>query len=838
MEYVDPSYNSTTGQEPTPPKVEDLTRSKSKTGPRKRVSQACDRCRSRKDKCDGGKPSCSTCTTHGRVCSYDTNVKKRGLPEGYVRGLEKLWGLAIREVTDVEDNILLVVTGEGGGNTDFQVADWYDEGNSDKLVEVWRQSKISKELERLLSNTEQTSENRKRKHTDSSFRAENRTWPSAKPITTQDLREPARSSWIDKRLDDHPKDGFFESASIPEHYDNRNISLGRDGSVSSPSYQHGSSSKRRAVNIDCLDLPSEAWHLINVYSSYTHPWFPIIERQDLLRSTYQYLRKPSDFSLSGAGSGNHAVLWAVIAYAKFQHRAINNIPHAQGPVADVVWTAERMYDHARNLVPDEDGVFELGHVQALLILALANMGNGHLSRAWLLIGQAVRIAIDMGLGLPSDDILISLKSPSRTKHVFMGCFVLDTIIAARLGRRPHLRAEDMELVGPVEEEGLDEWDPWTDCLTVSRTSPASRPATILSTFNQFVKLMQVLNEAICERDSLRGTQSVKDLLDKLYAWNQAQSPLINLESTSEDTDQAGAPLLPHHYNLKIAYCNTIATLQLMSHNHDKEDANLELGARSARQIAELLTQHSSNFGLLIVPPTFEYFVKSAYDVVRAVQSTMEETNINLASWKHSLDIYINMMEPAWPIFEAFKSSTSYQTPSAGRRASQVAYELINGTHHISDTPTASTPTSLASSQTAYPQISMYQPGGSMNSEVHPGRAVVSPTLNRNRTYSLTPGSQSGTNSYPDAQSLFNMASPVAIDSQHANTHESHISRTSNLGASPTHLRQRGSIHSQTDLDPMFQEFATLDATEWYIYYFLSWLPFTNVLAGPAIGTKV
>jgi len=75
------------------------TPKKSKQGPRKRVSQACDRCRSRKDKCDGKRPRCSTCTTNGRECSYDANVKKRGLPEGYVRGMEKLWGLAIREVS-------------------------------------------------------------------------------------------------------------------------------------------------------------------------------------------------------------------------------------------------------------------------------------------------------------------------------------------------------------------------------------------------------------------------------------------------------------------------------------------------------------------------------------------------------------------------------------------------------------------------------------------------------------------------------------------------------------------------------------------------------------------
>jgi len=34
----------------------DAIQKKTKQGPRKRVSQACDRCRSRKDKCDGKKP--------------------------------------------------------------------------------------------------------------------------------------------------------------------------------------------------------------------------------------------------------------------------------------------------------------------------------------------------------------------------------------------------------------------------------------------------------------------------------------------------------------------------------------------------------------------------------------------------------------------------------------------------------------------------------------------------------------------------------------------------------------------------------------------------------------
>lgn len=39
-------------------------------------------------------------------------MKKRGLPEGYVRGLEKLWGLAIRDVDEVEENVLSALAGD------------------------------------------------------------------------------------------------------------------------------------------------------------------------------------------------------------------------------------------------------------------------------------------------------------------------------------------------------------------------------------------------------------------------------------------------------------------------------------------------------------------------------------------------------------------------------------------------------------------------------------------------------------------------------------------------------------------------------------------------------
>lgn len=49
---------------------------------------ACILCRKRKLKCDGNKPSCSTCSRLGHTCEYSEERKKSGPKRGYVKLLE------------------------------------------------------------------------------------------------------------------------------------------------------------------------------------------------------------------------------------------------------------------------------------------------------------------------------------------------------------------------------------------------------------------------------------------------------------------------------------------------------------------------------------------------------------------------------------------------------------------------------------------------------------------------------------------------------------------------------------------------------------------------------
>ncbi|KAI7905015.1 uncharacterized protein BX663DRAFT_307897 [Cokeromyces recurvatus] len=56
---------------------------------RKRLTQACELCRRKKIKCDGGKPACNNCIRLKNICTYSSTNKKRGPRQGYIEILEQ-----------------------------------------------------------------------------------------------------------------------------------------------------------------------------------------------------------------------------------------------------------------------------------------------------------------------------------------------------------------------------------------------------------------------------------------------------------------------------------------------------------------------------------------------------------------------------------------------------------------------------------------------------------------------------------------------------------------------------------------------------------------------------
>jgi hypothetical protein len=73
------------------------------TSSQSRIAQACDRCRSKKIRCDGIRPCCSQCANVGFECKTSDKLSRRAFPRGYTESLEERVRSLESEVRELKD---------------------------------------------------------------------------------------------------------------------------------------------------------------------------------------------------------------------------------------------------------------------------------------------------------------------------------------------------------------------------------------------------------------------------------------------------------------------------------------------------------------------------------------------------------------------------------------------------------------------------------------------------------------------------------------------------------------------------------------------------------------
>ncbi|KIM92600.1 hypothetical protein OIDMADRAFT_139375, partial [Oidiodendron maius Zn] len=411
-----------------------------------RVSRACQRCRLRKYKCDGANP-CSACSSADHLCQYDPRFRKRGLVEGYVRGLERLLGLAVSNDPNFEELVISILKNRDDSSVPIKspAHGWAIGRDKGTLLGSWKDSEVAKDVEALIPALEALDAAPwaiVRPDIDSNAATgvdgppSEDVGPAQDPINVGDDQTP-----------DAPQVLFpaaFESDITPQTMQNI---------LHEPSYPRFHVPPK---------LPKRTGKLLQEYFCSTHCWLPIIGKHDVLRLSYQYDAR-SNIPRVSPYPGEFAALWALLAYQSSYEP--ENSHGARGGATDRREPANTLYIHARAFIPSEDMEFELGHVQALLLLALYNARFGQWSAAWLLCGQAVRVASDLGLDKlcsPTHAARLGQQNVGHVRRtfVFLRCFILETFLAARLGRAPHLRGEVLQSVDLVEEDLPEEWELW------------------------------------------------------------------------------------------------------------------------------------------------------------------------------------------------------------------------------------------------------------------------------------------------------------------------------------------------------------------------------------------
>lgn len=580
---------------------------------RQRVSRACDSCRSKKDKCDGAQPVCSTCASLCRPCTYKTNPKKRGLPTGYIRTLELLYGIIFTKIQGSEEVVRTLLK---AANIPSHLASMGKEAEgSDTLLASWKNSIVLREIESLLILLEQPEEEQNKgrapgnsppdPEANSTISSDTLEWQipdvlvdreSSLPAIPSPVKTPTNTSAVKAPTQRTTTKDSGVQAWLPVNEMNYSLpDRSSQRAVDPPATVHHNKDHHHR-------LPSNAWSLLDIYFTYTQCWLPILEKHDILRTAFRYAEEDIQISPTSSGSGGHAALWAALTLASFQEVSIAATRQLTDLPKDPP-DPHNLYTTAKSLVPSEEGEYEIGHVQALLILSLIKLGQQDWTAAWMLVGQAVRIAQYLGLNHKSND-------SGRSKHVFLGCFVLETLVAAQMHQIPSLQKEDLSVIGPINEDGLEEWHPWEDQTGLRPSKPLSGsfhrgPLHALSTFNRLVSLVSILNELCCLRH--RSTASVSQLEAverQLQLWVSALPKAYRVDLQSNPTRSA-----PHVFGLEILYEGVVTVLGLEIASQESNGTMTETPRKrraieSSKRLLLLLQTYMETYSLSATCPTF------------------------------------------------------------------------------------------------------------------------------------------------------------------------------------------------------------------------------------------
>ncbi|KAK7983443.1 hypothetical protein PG989_010845 [Apiospora arundinis] len=522
---------------------------------RQRVSRACDQCRSAREKCDGIQPLCFPCASQNRSCTWEEPKKKRGVQTGYIRTLELALGWVFDKIPGSEEALHAMLTHEGGQGRSLLVGK--DSGSGSRLHRRWRKSNVHKEIERVLSGGD---------------------------VLDPKTEKPSSANGDSDSGDD---------TDLP--YQTARDQLAPAAGPGSVPFARPSETPDRA-KAAVTHLPLNCWRLMDIYVSYTHCWFPVLDKVSMQKTSYLYKNEGLELSPDEPDSAAHAELWAALALASYQEKASQRgIEDSKQPTQST--DPAEFYRIARSLIPNEDGNFEVRHVTALLVLTLVNIGLQKFDPAWILIGLASRLIIHL-----QNQPGIKSECAWRLHRTYMGCFIFDTILSIRLGRTPHLRIEESPGSFPgslsAEENEREEWDGWIPCFGFGpQATPhiASRsPSHSLSTFSSLYEIHRAISSNLYPSLSSVAHPNEPFSLQVQRAIAVQQHP----RSTFADyITNGGKPpiLLPSLSILRLAY------LSLESQRYPSSTS-------AVMPILQCLEDHFRTFGACSATPLFSIYM--------------------------------------------------------------------------------------------------------------------------------------------------------------------------------------------------------------------------------------
>lgn len=537
---------------------------------RRRVSRACDRCRHSKLKCNGALPQCGPCVKVGKPCLYGATMRRRGLRTGYVRALECLWGLVFQSIEGSETTVETLIAATS--RKSFWVRDDMRDGSKGGKTpwETWKSSRVPHAIDTVLSANDNTDEEDPTSNLPAvPDQAKNPSlnW-SVHGLSPSSSRAPPSSA--SQVLCQQCSAEAQEPAKLP---DNTTASQSQMP-LHKPVFAH------QETQGSLPELPPNPVQLLNRYFSFTHSWLPIVERPAVYRSFFAYSMTPADQISDKRVSGETAVLWAIFAYVNKVHGSVN-----VGNEDTQLQQQEKLYTVARMAIPlekEKDGSYSTGHVEALLILGLLHYTFCEWHTARNLVGKAILLASHSGLDQPGKCLI------DQHRRVWLGSFVLDTLISAHTDTFPLLRPDHVKAFLPLNEGAADEWEPWNlhEALLPgigAEMAELAAPTHALTVFSALTELICIMNDWICSRGIQRNHRTKRAI--SIWIHNLPEHIKMQVENILS-TPSTLPP--PNMVNLIMIHAVLVT----------------ETGCPELQTLLSTMDIYSGRFDQHVVPPTF------------------------------------------------------------------------------------------------------------------------------------------------------------------------------------------------------------------------------------------
>ncbi|KAH0611070.1 uncharacterized protein H6S33_011497 [Morchella sextelata] len=524
-----------------------------------RIAQACDRCRSKKIRCDGIRPCCSQCANVGFECKTSDKLSRRAFPRGYTESLEERVRSLEQETRELKD-----------------LLDSKDE-QLDMLSRIHSFSPYSPPASAA------SGVSHRNRGSPASARSE-----SADVIVEDSFVAHENPTLV--AGDEDATGGFYVGSSSGRSFidlfkrklqdscaDFRSDTFFRGQTLVKPSADAPLNRQPNSIKAPPRLLSD---HLLVSYFQEYHPLFPVLHRPTFLAS-YEIL-------VSGDGSTatslpNHAIaqLFLVFAIALQQSEPRNG-------VEDQV---NAQWQQALDAILLDSTTETL---QCLVLAQLYCISKGDYAR--LLQYKSLAVGIVLRLGLNQSQKKFSLGALGGEMRKRMFCFS-----AAMLGLPKLLNEGDVDTEYPsdIDDEYVSEKG-----FLPTLPGDSTKISSALALFRSSRILARVL-DAVYPTGGLKELTytKLKELEDELDAWKSGLAPHLRLEfvngTPATNVVHSRSPLLvlSYHYIRVLIHKPVVgSTLQ------QKSNASLHAIRESSKcivQIVQLLTERKLGFSFCV-----------------------------------------------------------------------------------------------------------------------------------------------------------------------------------------------------------------------------------------------